>query len=88
MINWKVRLKNTKWIIGFVSQLLIIVQMAAVGLHQTGAIDFVWTENINVWVLGFTNAVLIALSMLGFVQDPTTKGYSDSEQAKSYTEPK
>ncbi|MFC0273230.1 phage holin [Metabacillus herbersteinensis] len=88
MINWKVRFKNTKWVIGFVSQLLIIAQMLAVGLNQTGAIDFVWTDEINGWVLGFANAILVALSSLGIVQDPTTKGYSDSNQARGYTNPK
>lgn len=88
MINWKVRFKNAKWVIGFVSQILIIAQMVTVGLNQSGAIDFIWSDQINIWVLGFVNAVLIALSMLGIVQDPTTSGISDSEQAKSYKDPK
>lgn len=88
MINWKVRFRNPKWVIGFVSQLLIIAQMVTVGLNQTGAIDFVWTEQINLWVLGFANAVLVVLAMLGVVQDPTTADYQDSERAKNYSEPK
>ena len=88
MINWKVRFRNPKWVIGFVSQLLIIAQMVTVGLNQSGTIDFVWSDEINVWVLGFVNAVLLALGMMGLVQDPTTKGYTDSERALDYTEPK
>jgi phi LC3 family holin len=43
---------------------------------------------IKDYVLGIANAVFILLSMLGIVQDPTTKGYSDSEQALKYDEPK
>lgn len=88
MINWKVRLKNPQFILGLVSQLLIIAQMVTVGLHQIGAIDWQWTEQINTWVLAFVNAVLVLLASMSLVQDPTTKSYSDSEQAKSYTEPK
>lgn len=80
MINWKVRFQNPKWVIGFVSQLLIIAQMVTVGLNQTGAIDWQWSEQINTWILGFVNAVLVLLSSLSLVQDPTTGGYSDGEK--------
>lgn len=87
-INWKVRFKNPQWVIGFVSQLLIIAQMVTAGLNSTGAINWQWTEEINVWVLGFANAVLVLLATLGVVVDGTTKGVSDSENARTYTEPK
>jgi phi LC3 family holin len=87
-INWKIRFKNPQFIIGFVSQLLIIAQMVTVGLNEVGAINWQWTEQINTWVLAFVNAVLVLLASMSIVQDPTTKSYSDSEQAKSYTEPK
>jgi phi LC3 family holin len=87
-INWKVRFKNPQWVIGFVSQLLIIAQMVTVGMNQSGLIDWQWSEGINVWVLGFVNAVLVLLATLGVVIDPTTKSISDSEQATQYTEPK
>lgn len=87
-INWTVRFKNPQWVIGFVSQLLIIAQMVTAGLNQTGAIDWQWSEDINVWVIGFVNAVLVLLAALSIVQDPTTKSYSDSDQAKQYSEPK
>lgn len=88
MVNWKVRFRNKLWVTSFVSQLLIIAQMIVVGLNQAGLINFAWTEEINTWVLGFTNVVLLALSSLGIIQDPTTSGLSDSNKAQSYTESK
>jgi phi LC3 family holin len=88
MINWKVRFKNPKWLVGFVSQLLIVAQMVIAGLNQAGVIHFEWSDQINNWVLGFVNVLLIVLGMLGVVQDPTTKGYSDSDNALTYEDPK
>jgi phi LC3 family holin len=78
-INWKARFRNPKFVIGFVSQLLIIAQMVTVGLNQTGVIDWQWTDQINTWVLGFVNAVLVLLASLSIIQDPTTNGYSDDK---------
>ena len=88
MNNWKLRFKNPVWVVSFVSQILIIAQLLAGGLNQIGLIDFVWTEQFNVWLLAVVNAILGVLSLLGIVQDPTTKGYADSEQARRYTKPK
>ncbi|WP_409300032.1 phage holin [Peribacillus sp. SCS-155] len=88
MINWKVRFKNRVWIMSFISQFLIIIQMLVTGLNHLGVIDFQWSEYINIWVQSFVNAVLVLLSMLGMVQDPTTKGLADSEQALNYEEPR
>ncbi|MEK4030655.1 MULTISPECIES: phage holin [Bacillaceae] len=88
MINWKLRFKNPTWVMSFVAQLLIVAQLIVGGLNQMGAIDFTWTDQIDTWLLGVVNAVLVVLAMLGIVQDPTTQGYSDSEQAKNYKEPR
>lgn len=88
MINWKVRFNNPQWLLSFVSQLLIVAQIIVGGLNQAGIIDFMWSDQIDSWALGLTNAVLVVLSMLGIVQDPTTKGYTDSDRAKGYTKPK
>ncbi|PLR78441.1 phage holin [Bacillus sp. V3-13] len=87
MINWRVRFKNWRWVAAFLSQLLIVVQMLLVGLNSLGLTDFQLTEEIAEGVLTFANAIFILLSMLGIVQDPTTKGYGDSERAKKYTDP-
>lgn len=87
MINWKVRFKNRNWVIAFVSQILIVAQMVLAGLNSLGLIDFQLTDAIQNSILTFVNAIFILLSMLGIIQDPTTKGLGDSERALKYNDP-
>jgi phi LC3 family holin len=88
MINWKVRFKNRLWVVAFMSQLFILAEVLLVGAHAAGITDFQLTEEIKGWVLAVVNAIFGVLSMLGVVQDPTTDGMEDSDQAKRYSEPK
>ncbi|WP_160719000.1 phage holin [Bacillus sp. USDA818B3_A] len=88
MINWKVRFKNRKWVIAFISQMMIIAETVLAGLNTMGLISFHLTDAIQDSILTIVNSVFILLSMLGIIQDPTTKGYSDSEHALKYKEPK
>ncbi|SDM38633.1 phage holin [Bacillus sp. OK048] len=87
MINWKVRFKNRSWVIAFVAQLMIVAQMVLGGLNALGITDLQLSDAIQQSILTFVNALFILLSMMGLVQDPTTKGMSDSARAKSYKEP-
>jgi phi LC3 family holin len=87
MINWKVRLRNRNWVIALLSQIMIVAQMLLAGLNSVGFIDFQLTDAIQNSVLTVANAVFVLLSMLGIVQDPTTKGYWDSERALKYKDP-
>ncbi|GHH96841.1 phage holin [Neobacillus kokaensis] len=87
MINWKVRFQNRNWVIAFISQLLIVTQIILAGLNSLGVTDFQLTDAIKDWILMFANAVFVLLSMLGLVQDPTTKGYRDSVRAMNYKKP-
>jgi phi LC3 family holin len=87
MINWKVRFKNRNWVIAFVSQVLIVAQLVLSGLHSVGLIEFQLTDAVQNSIITIVNAVFVVLSMLGIVQDPTTKGYGDSERALNYKEP-
>jgi len=87
MINWKVRFKNRSWVTAFVAQLMIVAQMVLAGLNTLGITDFQLTDSIQESVLTIVNTIFILLSMLGLVQDPTTKGIQDSERAKSYKKP-
>ncbi|MFP5113167.1 phage holin [Bacillaceae bacterium C204] len=88
MINWKVRLRNRNWVIAFISQIMIIAQMVLACLNSFGIIDFQLTDAIQNGVLTFVNVFFVLLSLLGIVQDPTTKGFGDSERALTYKEPK
>ncbi|MEH7073193.1 phage holin [Neobacillus drentensis] len=87
MINWKVRFRNRNWVIAFLSQIMIVAQVLIAGLNSLGLIDFQLTDAIQNNILTIANAVFVLLSMLGIVQDPTTKGYRDSERALKYKDP-
>lgn len=78
MINWKVRFKNWLWVSSFVSQLMIILQLVLVATNAVGLTEFDLTEEMKSWVLMLCNAIFVALSMLGLVQDPTVPGIGDS----------
>lgn len=87
MINWKVRFKNKAWVTAFFSQLLILAQIVLSVLNTYGVVDFQLTDQIKQEFLTIFNSVFVLLSMLGVVQDPTTKGVGDSERAMQYKEP-
>ena len=83
MINWKVRLKNKAFWVGFVPALLLLVQVvAAVFGFELDLGD------IGNRLLDVVNALFAVLAILGIVVDPTTDGVGDSAQAMTYTEPR
>lgn len=83
MINWTVRLKNKTFWLTLIPAVLLLIQTVAAVFGYT--LDFGDLGNNLVAVV---NAVFAVLVILGVVTDPTTSGVSDSEQAKTYTEPK
>ncbi|WP_223587807.1 phage holin [Neobacillus bataviensis] len=87
MINWKVRFRNKNWVIAFISQLMIVAQLVLAGLNSLGITDFQLSNTIQNSILTLVNAIFVILSMLGLVQDPTTKGFGDSERAMNYKDP-
>ncbi|MEO2078373.1 MAG: phage holin [Bacillus sp. (in: firmicutes)] len=87
MINWKVRLRNKHWVIAFISQIMILAQVVLSGLNSLGVTSFQLTDAIQSSILTVVNVVFVILSLLGVVQDPTTKGYGDSERALNYNDP-
>jgi phi LC3 family holin len=87
MINWKVRLRNKHWVIAFISQIMILAQVVLSGLNSLGVTSFQLTDAIQSSILTVVNVVFVILSLLGVVQDPTTKGYGDSERALNYKDP-
>ena len=80
MINWKVRLASKTFWLALIPALLLLVQaIAAV---------FGFTLELEGRLLDLVNAVFAVLVILGIVNDPTTAGLSDSQQAMSYIKPK
>ena len=82
MINWKVRFKNKRFVIAFIAGLLLLIKQVSV-LFGYNLNTELFSTNIN----NVVDAVFLLLGLLGIV-DPTTKGFSDSEQALTYKEPK
>ena len=83
MINWKVRFKNKRFVIAFIAALLLLVKQVAMLLGYNLNTEL-FSTNIN----NVVDAVFLLLGLLGIVNDPTTQGFSDSEQAMTYEKPK
>ena len=83
-LNWKVRIKNPYFWLG-----LIAVILAAVGVSP---------ESLTSWpilyaqiraLLGNPFAVgCVIVAVLGYINDPTTSGLSDSRQVMGYEKPR
>lgn len=79
-INWKVRLKNpTFWITAVPALITLIYAVLAL----FGVVPSITKET----VIDAFAAIMAALSTLGVIVDPTTKGVSDSDRALSYERP-
>ena len=83
MINWKVRLANKNFWISVIPAMLLLIQV--VGDVFGFTLDFGEMGNK---LLAVVNAVFALLAILGIVNDPTTEGLEDSQQAMTYEEPK
>lgn len=83
MINWTVRFANKQFWISFIPAILLLVQVVAAVFGYNLDLGEIGNKLLDV-----VNAVFSVLVILGVVTDPTTKGISDSEQAKTYTTPK
>ncbi|MFC8151171.1 phage holin [Bacillus paralicheniformis] len=89
-INWKVRFNNKLFLTALASQTAVMIQGIIAGLVGLGImnIDLSQLDNSLKISLGIVDTVLIYLSFLGIIKDPTTKGISDSDQAMEYEEPR
>lgn len=79
-INWKVRFKNKTWLASFIALIVTFL------FDLLAMIDVfpVITQNM---VMQLVNIMLMLLSAVGIVTDPTTPGVDDSERAMTYVEP-
>lgn len=82
-INWQVRIKNKNFWLTFIPAVLLLIQVVAAVFGFT--LDL---GDLGNRLLDVVNAAFSVLVILGVVNDPTTEGVADSEQALTYTEPK
>ncbi len=82
-INWQVRIKNKNFWLTFIPAVLLLIQVVAAVFGFTLDLGDLGNKLLDV-----VNAAFSVLVILGVVNDPTTEGVSDSEQALTYTEPK
>lgn len=83
MINWIVRIKNKNFWLSIIPAVLLLVQTVAAVFGYS--LDF---GELGNRLIAVVNAVFGILVVLGVVNDPTTAGMKDSEQARSYNKPK
>lgn len=74
MINWKLRFKNKATLLAIASTVILLAQQLGLKLP----------ENIT----DVVNTFLTLLVLLGVVNDPTTAGIKDSDNALKYSNPK
>lgn len=79
-INWKVRFKNP------VFWLTLLPAVIAFVYTLLGCFGVVPTVSESTVTNAFT-AVITALTAIGVLIDPTTKGINDSERAMNYCKP-
>lgn len=82
-INWKVRIKNPQFWMSLISGVLLLIQVVAAVFGYK--LDF---GDLGDRLVAVVNAVFGLLVLLGIVNDPTTKGLSDSQLAMTYKKPK
>lgn len=83
MINWKVRMRNRAFWVALIPAVLLLIQNGAAVFGI--ALDLGEMGNR---VLAVVNQLFAVLAILGVVNDPTTAGLSDSENALTYQVPK
>ena len=88
MINWKVRFKNPVFIaqlfLSVLTPVLAYAGLTLADLTSWVALGQVFVDAVmNPYVLG-----LVIVSVWNALNDPTTEGLKDSEQAMTYDTPK
>lgn len=79
-INWKVRLKNPMFWLTVIPAVITFIYTVL------GAFDVVPALSQDV-VVNIVTAIITALTTIGVLIDPTTKGVGDSERALGYDKP-
>ena len=82
-INWVVRIKNKNFWLTLIPAVLLLIQVVIAPL------GYQWDFGVlNEQLAAIINALFAVLVILGVVNDPTTDGGADSDQALTYKAPK
>lgn len=79
-INWKVRLKNPVFWLTVIPAVIALVYTV---LGLLGVVPAISEDTL----VNAVTAIISALTTIGVLIDPTTKGVSDSDRALTYEEP-
>lgn len=79
-VNWKVRFKNKTWLTSFFAAILTFIYTIL------GMFD-VYPEVTKNDVGEIISSVLMFMSLIGVITDPTTEGFGDSIRALGYEKP-
>lgn len=83
-INWKVRLKNPYFWFG-----LVAIILAALGAEPEMFTSWgILVRQLKEFVSNPFSIGCVVVAIVGYVNDPTTSGISDSVQALKYSKPK
>ncbi len=83
MINWKVRIRNKTFWMTFIPAVLLLIQSVAAVFGY--GLNF---DALSDKLSAVAEAVFVLLAILGIVNDPTTAGIADSDNAMTYRTPK
>ena len=87
-INWKVRLKNPVFWVGLAVAIVLPI-LTSLGMSWEDMTT--WAALGNALLQALKNPVILVsvlVSVWNLINDPTTKGLSDSAQALTYDKPK
>ncbi len=87
-INWKVRLKNPVFWVGLAVAIVLPI-LTSLGMSWEDMTT--WAALGNALLQAVKNPVILVsvlVSVWNLINDPTTKGLSDSAQALTYDKPK
>lgn len=82
-INWKLRLKSKAFWLAVIPALALAVQAIA----AVFGFEYDFGDLVNKLIV-VVNTVFAVLVIVGIVNDPTTTGITDSQQALTYEKPK
>lgn len=83
-INWKVRAVNPYFWIG-----LVAVVLASVGVSPESLTSWAILKDHLLALIGNPFAIgCVVIAVIGYINDPTTRGIGDSTQALSYKKPR